>query len=160
MLFESINVSSLRQSLYDCKNSLNHNYSDELINHLAGDSWISDTKQHLISSIEVLTTERYYSLNQKIDTYLKATDMIEEYQDLNRKNNEANNKISELEPQLWKSEKYTEKHLKSNGTYEYIDYWEDVEDMDVKNKIESLKSEISSNTSQMDVLKSRISDLI
>lgn len=160
MAFESINVVSLRQSLYNCKNSLDYKFSNNFISSLYGDSWISGSKQHLIQAIEKLTNERYLELLQKIDTYLSATNLIEEYQNLNQKNIEAAARISQLEPHLWRSEKYTESHLKADGTYEYIDHWHNVEDIGVKNEISSLRNQIDSNSSQMDVLQSRVSNLI
>ena len=68
MAFESINVSSLKNSLIACRNSLNHNISERLIFDLVNPSiWLCDSKKVLQDSIYKLNNIMFLTYQLRKD---------------------------------------------------------------------------------------------
>lgn len=156
MAFESINVYSLRSSLNDCKNRLNHRAIDGLINDLNNNDWISDSKKNLKGALERLVNNRYSNLISKIDQYLNVTNMIEEYKNLEQDNIQKDNEISKLKPRQFTGGWQTTYYFDSNGEQKENIQWVDSEDKNITRQIDDLKNQINYNTSKMESLKTRI----
>ena len=59
MAFENVNVSSLKSALTQCKNSINHSMSDELINNISNTSvWQTSAQINLKNALTNFKNER------------------------------------------------------------------------------------------------------
>lgn len=97
MAFENINVSYLREALTQCKDSINHESTDQLIYDVSDTSiWQTDAQANLIKALTKLTTERYKELEDKINSYFIIVEKIEKYQELQIENRELNQQLSYL----------------------------------------------------------------
>lgn len=97
MAFENINVSYLREALTQCKDSINHESTDQLIYDVSDTSiWQTDAQVNLIKALTKLTTERYKELEDKINSYFIIVEKIEKYQELQIENRELNQQFSYL----------------------------------------------------------------
>lgn len=97
MAFENINVSYLREALTQCKDSINHESTDQLIYDVSDTSiWQTDAQANLIKALTKLTTERYKELEDKINSYFIIVEKIEKYQELQIENRELNQQFSYL----------------------------------------------------------------
>lgn len=97
MAFENINVSYLREALTQCKDSINHESTDQLIYDVSDTSiWQTAAQANLIKALTKLTTERYKELEDKINSYFIIVEKIEKYQELQIENRELNQQFSYL----------------------------------------------------------------
>lgn len=97
MAFENINVSYLREALTQCKDSINHESTDQLVYDVSDTSiWQTDAQVNLIKALTKLTTERYKELEDKINSYFIIVEKIEKYQELQIENRELNQQFSYL----------------------------------------------------------------
>ena len=96
MAFENVDVSSLRNALTQCKNSINHSTTNELMNNISNTSvWQASDQANLKKALTKLENERYKNLEDKINSLLnpqkieeksipeKQTTQIEKRKELN-----------------------------------------------------------------------------
>lgn len=101
MAFEEVNVTSAKNALNSCLNTINYDKSLQIfINIQNKEIWNSSSKDILKDALNILTNTKYKNLKNKINTYLLAINQIEEYQNVQRQLNELNSQIKELESKL------------------------------------------------------------
>lgn len=160
MAFESVDVTSLRNSINSCKASLNHSASQNLITSLSSNIWQAGAKQVLINALTKLNEERYKKLEDTLDTYLVITDKIQAYKNLEQQNRNLRSEISSLQGRLWYTEYYTEYHTDYLGRTYSEEHSRRVKDYGVENQINNNYSRINSNNNTMERLKNEVSNLI
>lgn len=152
MAFENIDVGKLRSALNECKSSLNYSASKSLVGSIANSSiWQSSAQGNLKNALSKLTDERYKELEDKIDSYLGVTSLIEKYKDLEKKNNNLQSEIDNLYKNLYK---------KVERKFLGLIYYEDVLDVSVLDSINAKKDEIKENKIEMDKLNAQVSGSI
>lgn len=160
MAFESVDVTSLRNSINSCKASLNHSASQNLITSLSSSIWQAGAKQVLINALDKLNNERYKKLEDTLDTYLTIADKIQNYKNLEQQNRNLRNEISSLQGRLWYTEYYTEYYTDYLGRTYSEEHSRRVKDYGVENQINNNYSRINSNNNTMERLKNEVSNLI
>lgn len=160
MAFENVNVTSLKNSINNCKSSLNHNASQSLITTLSQNVWQADAKQNLIDALTTINEERYKKLEDTLDTYLTIADKIQNYKNLEQENRNLYNEISSLQGRLWYTEYYTEYYTDQYGYTHSEEHSRRVKDYGVENQINNNYNRINSNNSNMERLKNEVSNLI
>lgn len=143
MAIQDINVTSLRNAINACLESLDCSYSTEIASSLASDSiWSGGAKANLKQALETLSETRYEELKNKLNSYLSVADSIENYQSV----------YSEIES-LNEQVKYKQNKL-------YVEDYKTNPDKNVKNSltndINSLRSDISSKRSELERIESSI----
>lgn len=148
MAFENVNVSSLRNALTQCKNSINHNTTDELINSISNASvWQTSAQTTLKSALTKISNERYKNLENKINSYFDIVSYIEKYQNLQKENVPLEKQYSSLSKRLYYTVR-TEKHTRR------------VKDTNVERQMLNVRKKINDNKEEMENLKSRVSNSI
>lgn len=148
MAFENVNVSSLRNALTQCKNSINHNTTDELINSISNASvWKTSAQTTLKSALTKISNERYKNLENKINSYFDIVSYIEKYQNLQKENVSLEKQYSSLSKRLYYTVR-TEKHTRR------------VKDTNVERQMLNVRKKINDNKEEMENLKSRVSNSI
>lgn len=148
MAFENVNVSSLRNALTQCKNSINHNTTDELINSISNASvWQTSAQTTLKSALTKISNERYKNLENKINSYFDIVSYIEKYQNLQKENVSLEKQYSSLSKRLYYTVR-TEKHTRR------------VKDTNVERQMLNVRKKINDNKEEMENLKSRVSNSI
>lgn len=150
MAFENVNVSSLRASLINCKNSLNYNSSSTLIEIISNNNvWNVSAKSVLKEALITLTGERYKDIEKKISDYESATNLIEEYQILEADNKRMESEYRSLEPRLYYEESYEVSSTDADGNVTSETEYRTVMDYAVKRMMDSLKQNIEKNKERM-----------
>lgn len=168
MAFESVDVTSLRNSINSCKASLNHSASQNLITSLSSNIWQTQAKQVLVNALTKLNEERYKKLEDTLDTYLGIADKIEAYKNLEQSNINLRNRNSWLQGRIYRTEYYTEYY---DDTYkDQFGYWHTVErsrtasrqvrDESVVNEINNNITTINNNMEKMRKLQNEVANLI
>ena len=161
MAFENVNVTSLKNALMQCKNSINYETSKELINSLSNFGiWQSDSQKKLVNAIELLSTDRYNQLEKKIDDYLQVAHYIENYKSLEEENLTLNKQYASLNNKLYYNEKYTETKTTADGTKVTEEKSRRVKDNNVQSKMNSIKEQLRDNELEMNNLKNNVANLI
>ena len=146
MAFENVNVTSLRNSLNQCKNAINHSTTDGLISSVSNASaWQSSAQSNLKNALSKLTNTRYKELENKLSNYQNTVNFIEKYQDLQSENKSKQQEIDYLNYKLYKTNSQTGKKEK---------------DANVDAKISKLRKQINYNKTEMDNLINRVSNSI
>lgn len=161
MAFENVNVTSLKNALMQCKNSINYETSKELINSLSNFGiWQSDSQKKLVNAIELLSTDRYNQLEKKIDDYLQVVHYIENFKSLEEENLTLNKQYASLNNKLYYNEKYTETKTAADGTKVTEEKSRRVKDNNVQSKMNSIKEQLRDNELEMNNLKNNVANLI
>lgn len=101
MAFESVNVTSARNALNSCLNTISYSKSSRIyVNIQNNEIWNSSSRDVLKEALKTLTNIKYKELKDKINTYLLAINQIEGYQNAQASLNEVNNQIKELESKI------------------------------------------------------------
>lgn len=147
MAFENVNVTSLRNSLNQCKNAINHSTTDGLISSVSNASvWQSSAQSNLKNALSKLTNTRYKELENKLSNYQNTVNFIEKYQGLQSENKSKQQEIDYLTYyKLYKTNSQTGKKEK---------------DANVDAKISKLRKQINYNKSEMNSLINRVSNSI
>ncbi len=148
MAFENIEVGSLKSALIECKNSLKYDTSNSLKETILNSSvWQCRAQGNLKNALIKLTEERYKELEDKIESYIGITSLIEKYKKLEEKNKELQAKNDELSKHLYrKVKKY----------FLNIEYYEDELDFAVLDEINANKEIIRKNKEEMDNIEKRV----
>ncbi len=161
MAFDNINVSSLKNALVQCKNSIDYSTTEELINNISNTSiWQSSSQTNLKNALIKLKDERYQELEEKINNYLEATSYIERYQDLEKENVSLNREYSSLSRKLYYNETYTETTKNSDGTLKKETRTQRVKDKSVERQMTYIERKIEANTRDMENFKNIVSNYI
>ena len=161
MAFESVNVSSLRSALMQCKNSINHSTTNNLISNISNPNvWQASSQTTLKNALTKLENERYKDLENKIDSYLVVVSYIERYKNLQSENNSLENQYNSLSHRLYYTETYTTTYTDSDGI-EHTDYHQrTVKDYYVESQMHNVRNRINQNKNEMASLESRVSNSI
>lgn len=161
MLFENVDVTSLKKALIECQNSINYGTTEELINNISNDSvWNSLSQANLKEALNKLSNVRYKDLEEKLNCYINVASYIEEYQNLQLKNVLLEKEYNSLSDKLYYTDCYTTSEELSDGTFKTVEHKEQVKDMGVDFKMKSIRNKINENIIEMDNLKSMISNSI
>jgi hypothetical protein len=161
MAFETVDVSSLKNSINSCKNSINHKTTDSLIESVSNNAvWQTDAKNNLKKSLERLNNERYNPLEQKLESYLAIASMIEEYQSLVKENDSLEKQYSSLQSRLYYTEYYTTTSTDSEGNTHQESHSRTVKDYGVERQMIDVRRQINENKSRMEILQNNVSNLI
>ena len=147
MAFENVDVSSLRNALTQCKNSINHSTTDELINNIS-------------NALTKFGNERYKNLEDKINSYFTVVSYIEKYQNLQKENVSLENQYSSLSNRLYYTETYTTTSTASDGTVSTETHTRRVKDRWVESQMSNVRKKINDNKEEMENLKNRVSNSI
>lgn len=161
MAFENINVSSLKNSLLSCKNSLNHSVSKNLIGEISNSNvWQSDSKNTLKTALEKLNNVRYKELEEKLDVCLNITSYIEEYKALQDEIRKLEVQYATLRPKLYYTDYYDVSFVDENGNNITETRSRTLKNYSVQNQMFSLTNKINNNRNQMEILKNKVDNLI
>lgn len=161
MAFENVDVTSLRNALTQCKNSINHSITSDLINNISNSYvWQSLSQKKLKNALTKLENERYKNLENKIDSYFNIVSDIEKYQNLQRENSSLESHYSILQTRLYYTETYTTTYEDSEGVT-HVDYHtRTVKDHGVESQMISTRNKINNNKNTMESLKNRVANSI
>lgn len=161
MAFENINVTSLKNALLQCKNSIDYSTTDEVIQNISSSTvWQSDTKNKLRETLGRLKNEKYKDLENLLNDYLYAVSYIDEYQELERENKSLEIEYSNLQDRLYYTEEYTTSTTSSDGTVETETHTRTVKDYSVELKMNNVRETINNNNEKMSYLENKVSNLI
>lgn len=161
MAFENVDVSSLRSALTQCKNSINHSTTDELMNNVSNASvWQTSAQTNLKNALTKFGNERYKNLENKINSYFTIVSYIEKYQNLQKENVSLENQYSSLSNRLYYTETYTTTHTASDGTKTTETHSRRVKDRGVEAQMSNIRKKINDNKEEMENLKNRVSNSI
>lgn len=161
MAFENIDVFSLRNALTQCKNSINHNTTDELISNISNTSiWQTSAQTNLKNALTKFKNERYKNLEDKINSYFTIVSYIEKYQNLQKENVSLENQYSSLSNRLYYTETYTTTSRASDGTVSTETHTRRVKDRGVESQMSNVCKKINDNKEEMENLKNRVSNSI
>lgn len=157
MAFESVNTTSLRNALNQCKNSINHNTSKELINSISNkNTWESESQENLKRALTALNDVRYSELEETINNYLSIVNDIERYQTLQKTNTSLRQQCNNLQRSLQPSDI---RMVTIDGD-ESLPLTLNKNYTEIKGKISNLQSQISENNNEMTSLKNKIANSI
>lgn len=146
MAFEGVNVTSARNALNSCMNTISYSKTSQIISNIQNnDIWNTSSRDVLNEALNKLINIKYKDVKEKINLYLTTVGLIEQYQNLQNQLNDVNNKIKELENKLTteKSNKRTyEKNKEKNAS-----------------KIKQAQGNISSYTTKLNQLYKQQQDL-
>lgn len=152
MSFENVNVTSLRNSINSCINSINYTNSKEIINRITNnDVWSTASRDNLSKSLTKLIENRYEVLENKLTNYLKIADKIEEYQRLAAMQAESQAMLVTLNSELNNLINISSNN-EANNEKNSID--------NIKNQITKINDEINSNEIKMSSIKNGIEGLL
>lgn len=161
MAFENVDVSSLRNALTQCKNSINHSTTDELMNNISNASvWQTSAQTNLKNALTKFGNERYKNLEDKINSYFTIVSYIEKYQNLQKENVSLENQYSSLSNRLYYTETYTTTSTASDGTVSTETHTRRVKDRWVESQMSNVRKKINDNKEEMENLKNRVSNSI
>lgn len=161
MAFESINVSSLRNALTSCKNTINHNYTDEIIGNITNSNiWKCNSRDTLSKALSTLSTKRYKALEDRIDKYLEATSKIEKYKRLKIENENLKAQYNDLSNNLYYTNEYTETTTDEEGNEVTETHTETLIDYSVENEMNEIDKKIEENKLEMDRLERQVANSI
>lgn len=161
MAFEDVDVSSLRNALTQCKNSINHSTTDELTNNITNASvWQTSAQTNLKNALTKFENERYKDLENKINGYFNIVSYIEKYQNLQKENVSLENQYSSLSNRLYYTETYTTTSTTSDGTVLTETHSRRVKDRKVETQMSNVRKKINDNKEEMENLKNRVSNFI
>lgn len=161
MAFENVDVSSLKNALTQCKNSINHSTTDELLNNVSNSSiWKTSSQTNLKNALSKFKNERYKNLEDKIDSYFNIVSYIEKYQNLQKENINLENQYSSLSNKLYYTD--TKPSIIKNGRVA-IDSSSSsnlIKDSYVEAQMSDLRKKINNNKEEMEYLKNKVSNSI
>ncbi len=97
MAYENVNVTQLKKSINDCKNSINYRKEQEIFTEISrGNVWDCSAKTTLEVAINNLINKRLTQINSIFDTMLIMADRIAEYQNYQKLKKETEDQITEL----------------------------------------------------------------
>ena len=157
MAFENIDVSSLKNAIISCKNSLNHSTSQNLISQISESGiWQSDSQKKLINALEKLNNVRYKELETKLNNYLGMVSLIEEHQTLEKENKNLDTQYSSLKDKLYYTEHYTTSSTDSEGNIIKERHTRTVKDYSVERRMNENRAKRSDNRSRAGTLKNKV----
>lgn len=160
MAFEEVNVTSARNALNSCLNTINYSKTSQIITNIQNnDIWNTKSRDVLKEALDKMINIKYKELTNKLNLYLTTIGLIEQYKNLQNQLNEVNKKIEALESKLStakKNKKIYEKNKNDNAskikqTQNNINNYTSqlnqlyTQKQDLENKMASLKSQIESN---------------
>lgn len=161
MAFENVDVSSLRNALTQCKNSINHSTTDELMNNVSNISvWQTSAQTNLKNALTKFENERYKNLEDKINSYFTVASHIEKYQNLQKEIVSLENQYSSLSNRLYYTETYTTASTASAGTASTETHTRRVKNRWVESQMSNVRKKINDNKEEMENLKNRVSNSI
>lgn len=145
MAYEKVNVTSLRNSINTCLNSLSKSSSKAIIDELSrNDKWCGESKETFKKALETLINTRYQELEDYLNQCLSNVDQIENYQNAAAEKSSYNYQISGLNKQLDALQT-----KKNNATDEATKTSLQKQINETKTKISNLESQSSSSESNM-----------
>lgn len=161
MAFENVDVSSLRNALTQCKNSINHSTTDELMNNISNASvWQTSAQTNLKNALTKFENKRYKNLENKINDYFNIVSYIEKYQNLQKENVSLENQHSSLSNRLYYTEPYMTTSTAGGGTRSTETHSRKVKDSGVEAQMSNIRKKINDNKEEMENLKNRVSNSI
>lgn len=161
MAFENIDVSSMKNALTQCKNTVNHSITDELMNDISNASvWQTSAQTNLKNALTKLRNERYKNLENKINSYFSVVSYIEKYQNLQKENVSLESQYSSLSNKLYYTETYTTTSTASDGTVTTETHSRRVKDRGVEAQMTNVRKKINDNKEEMENLKNKVSNSI
>lgn len=161
MAFENVDVSNLRNALTQCKDSINHSITDELIDNISNTSiWQTSAQTNLKNALVNFRNERYKNLENKINDYINIISDIEKYQKMQKENKSLADQYSSLSNSLYYTETYTTTSTASNGKVSTETHSRRVKDREVEAKMSNLQKIIDDNKVKMEDIKNRVSNSI
>lgn len=164
MAFENIEISSLKNSLNACKDSINNNISINLVGSLADNNiWSCNSKTNLINGLKDLNSI-YEELEKEINNLLGISNLISEYKELQAEVNNLERQYSNLKGKLYYDESYKDWYVEydevGNEVWDYN--WETrrVKDVAVENQMISTRNTINELLNEMSTLENRVNNLI
>lgn len=138
MAYENIDTASLRAALNDCLNTLDYSSSSSIISGLTDDVWMGNSKNNLVGALDRLVNTRYKNVEAAINHYLSVVDAIEMYQNANKNVNSLESQKADKEQELKTEQAKSDKN---------------------QSRINDLKSEIDSLTTQINNQKNEMNEI-
>ena len=156
MAFDNIDVISLRNSLNQCKKTLDHSDSDGLVESISNESvWQSSAKDTLKNALCKLNN-RYVDLEKKIDEYLEVVNNIEKYKNLEKEVSDLKVKYQNLSQNLYYTEIYTEKVSLIDGTVREDKKTRTVKDEKIEKELSNIDNDIKDKINEMEKLNDKV----
>lgn len=156
MAFESVDVNSLKSALTQCRNSINFNTTNQLMNNISNSSvWQSDSQKNLKNAMSTLVNKRYAELIEKLNNYSNVVSYIEQYKSLESENASLERESNDLSRRLYRDETYEIK-TSVKGRVKTETRVRTVKDSGVENSINNIRNRINNNNSKMETLKNKV----
>lgn len=153
MAFTNVDVASLRSTINSCKNSINYNKTTELISDVSNNNvWQTAARDNLKKSLEKLKNNRYKDLENKLETYLEVTNLIEKYKKLEQENIRLEAEYNSLKPHLYHTEHYTNRWGEHRTRT--------IKDEGVERQMNNIRNTINRNKIEMVSLERKVKILV
>ena len=164
MAFESIDVSSLKNSLNSCKNQLNNSISTGLVSSIIDDNiWVCNSRYNLKKALLNLN-DIYSQLENEINQFIGVADAIQEYKNMQSKVEELKIEYSNLSGKLYYEESYQDwyYYYDDDGQRQSDYNWatRTVKDNAVELQMAFVKNEINQLEAEMEIKKNSINSSI
>lgn len=160
MAFENVNVSSLKNSINSCIDSINYSSSKEIIEKISSNNiWQASSRDNFKRALTKLVDVRYKNLEKKLKDYLKITDMIEEYQKLSNNQSASQLKLAQINAQINETSDFIKNYNNTTGNADELNTKKSNLNKLVAQK-ESIKKNINGNDTSLATIKSNIENLL
>ena len=160
MAFENVNVSSLKNSINSCIDSINYSSSKEIIGKISSNNiWQTSSRDNFKRALTKLVDVRYKNLEKKLKDYLKIADMIEEYQKLSNNQSASQLKLAQINAQINETSDFIKNYNSTTGNADELNTKKSNLNKLVAQK-ESIKKSINGNDTSLATLKSNIENLL
>ncbi len=160
MAFENVNVSSLKNSINSCIDSINYSSSKEIIGKISSNNiWQASSRDNFKRALTKLVDVRYKNLEKKLKDYLKIADMIEEYQKLSNNQSASQLKLAQINAQINETSDFIKNYNNTTGNADELNTKKSNLNKLVAQK-ESIKKNINGNDTSLATIKSNIENLL
>lgn len=117
MAFENIRVDSLREAINSCRDSIDHERTNQVITSITdANVWNTNSKIVLKDALEFLVNSKYQDLKNKLNAYVDIPGYIDQYNELKQEISNYRARISELETAISNAPQTTYYSVESGDT--------------------------------------------
>lgn len=162
MAFENVDINSLKNAISSCRNSINYNYSRNLLLTLNSNTiWQADAKQNVKRALENLINNKYRELEEELNNCSNITNLIAQYKQAEEVKTALTNQYNELNKQLYYEESYTENHWNGEtNSYDSVAKKRTVKNTSVEQSMNTINNQKQEQENTMTNLLGQINGLL
>lgn len=162
MAFENVDVNSLRNAITSCRNSMNYNYSRNLLLTLNSNAiWQADAKQNVTRALENLINSKYWELEEELNKCSNITNLIAQYKQAEEAKTTLTNQYNELNKKLYYEESYTENHWNGEtNSYDSVTKTRTVKNTNIEQSMNAINAQKQEQENTMTNLLGQINGLL